>query len=124
MENEFRTILVKDIDDTCIGKSVVISGWVENIRDHGGVLFLDLRDTSGIIQTVSNDDSLFKGLAKESVVRLKGIIRKRNEETINENIDTGTIELLVDTLEVLSPSLHEMPFDIKNSKSVSEDKRL
>lgn len=124
MNNEYRTTLIKSIDEKMVGKEITVSGWIENIRDHGGVLFLDLRDTSGILQTVSNDDELFKGLAKESVIRLKGVIRKRNLSTINEKIATGSIELLVSSLEVLSSSEHVFPFEIKMSKTVSEDLRL
>lgn len=124
MNNEYRTTLIKDIDEKMVEKEITVSGWIENIRDHGGVLFLDLRDTSGILQTVSNDDELFKGLAKESVIRLKGVIRKRNLDTINEKIATGYIELLVSSLEVLSSSEHVLPFEIKMSKNVSEDLRL
>lgn len=124
MNNEYRTTLIKSIDEKMVGKEITVSGWIENIRDHGGVLFLDLRDTSGILQTVSNDDELFRGLAKESVIRLKGVIRKRNLDTINEKIATGYIELLVSSLEVLSSSEHVLPFEIKMSKNVSEDLRL
>ena len=122
--NRYRSILIKDIDDTMIGKKIVVSGWIQNIRDHGGVLFLDLRDTSGILQTVSNDDNIFKGLARESVIRLEGTIRKRSEDTINEKIKSGRVELLVSSLEVLGESLHELPFEIISSKHVSEDVRL
>ena len=82
--NRYRTIMISDITNDMVGKTIVVSGWVQNIRDHGGVLFLDLRDTSGVLQTVSNDDSMFKGLAKESVIRLEGTLRKRSEDTINE----------------------------------------
>ena len=122
--NRYRSVLIKDIDDTMIGKKIVVSGWIENIRDHGGVLFLDLRDTSGILQTVSNDDNIFKGLARESVIRLEGTIRKRSKDTINEKIKSGRVELLVSSLEVLGESLHELPFEIISSKHVSEDVRL
>ena len=122
--NRYRSILIKDIDNTMIGKKIVVSGWIQNIRDHGGILFLDLRDTSGILQTVSNDDNIFKGLARESVIRLEGTIRKRSEDTINEKIKSGEVELLVSSLEVLGESLHELPFEIISSKHVSEDVRL
>lgn len=122
--NRYRSILIKDIDNTMIGKKIVVSGWIQNIRDHGGILFLDLRDTSGILQTVSNDDNIFKGLARESVIRLEGTIRKRSKDTINEKIKSGEVELLVSSLEVLGESLHELPFEIISSKHVSEDVRL
>ncbi len=122
--NKYRSIMISDITNDMTGKTIVVSGWVQNIRDHGGVLFLDLRDTSGVLQTVSNDDSMFKGLAKESVIRLEGTLRKRSVDTINEKLKSGEVELLVSKLDVLGESLHELPFDIRESKSVSEDIRL
>ena len=122
--NKYRSIMISDITNDMTGKTIVVSGWVQNIRDHGGVLFLDLRDTSGVLQTVSNDDSMFKGLAKESVIRLEGTLRKRSVDTINEKLKSGEVELLVNKLDVLGESLHELPFEIRESKSVSEDIRL
>lgn len=122
--NKYRTIMISDIENDMVGKEIIVSGWVQNIRDHGGVLFLDLRDTSGVLQTVSNDDSIFKGLAKETVIRLKGILRKRDEDTINKKIKSGEVELLISELDVLGESLHELPFEIMSSKRVSEDVRL
>ena len=94
-ENIYRTHHCCDIDKNMVGEKVVVSGWIENIRDHGGVLFLDLRDNTETLQTVSNDDSLFVGLAKESVVRLTGTIRKRDEETYNDRIKTGPLKYSV-----------------------------
>lgn len=122
--NKYRTIMISDIENDMVGKEIIVSGWVQNIRDHGGVLFLDLRDISGVLQTVSNDDSIFKGLAKETVIRLKGILRKRDEDTINKKIKSGEVELLISELDVLGESLHELPFEIMSSKQVSEDVRL
>ena len=116
--------MISDITNDMVGKTIVVSGWVQNIRDHGGVLFLDLRDTSGVLQTVSNDDSMFKGLAKESVIRLEGTLRKRSVDTINEKLKSGEVELLVSKLDILGESLHELPFEIRESKSVSEEIRL
>ena len=123
-QNIFRTHHCSDIDATFVGQTVIVSGWVENIRDHGGVLFLDLRDNTDKLQAVSNDDSLFVGLAKESVVKLTGTIRKRSEDTINNNLKTGEVELLVEHLEVLGASEHELPFQVVTSKEASEELRL
>ena len=122
--NKYRTHYVSDINESLISESIVVSGWVENIRDHGGVLFLDLRDETGTLQTVSNNDELFKGIAKESVVRLSGVLRKRDEGTENDHIITGTVELLVDTLDILGESVHELPFEIRQSKQTKDDVRL
>ena len=122
--NKYRTHLIKDITNEMIGEHIVVSGWVENIRDHGGVLFVDLRDEFDILQAVSNDDDMFKGLARESVIRLEGTLRNRSEDTLNPKLRTGSIELVVDNLEVLGESLHELPFLIRSSKDVKEDIRL
>ncbi len=122
--NKYRTHLLKDINESLAGQDVVVSGWVENIRDHGGVLFLDLRDETSTLQTVSNDDDMFKGIAKESVVKLTGKIRKREEGTENDRISTGNVEMVVDSLEMLGESVHELPFDIMSSKQTKDDVRL
>ncbi len=124
MENCYHTTFCENLDASWIGKEIIMSGWVESIRDHGGVLFLDLRDTTEVLQVVSNDDTLFKGLAKESVVKVHGMIRKRGEDTYNEKLKTGEIELLASSLEVLSSSLHELPFEIRSSREAGEDVRL
>ena len=124
MNNIYRNCYCSDITNDYVGKKIKVAGWIENIRDHGGVLFLDLRDETGRLQTVSNDDDMFKGLARESVVSLEGEIRKRDEDTYNDKISTGQVELLVSKLEMLGESLHELPFDIMTSKSTSDDVRL
>ena len=122
--NKYRTHLLKDINETLAGQDVVVSGWVENIRDHGGVLFLDLRDETSTLQTVSNDDDMFKGIAKESVVKLTGRIRRREEGTENDRISTGNVEMVVDSLEMLGSCVHELPFEIMTSKQTKDDVRL
>ena len=123
-KNIYRTHHIIDIDASLIGEEIMVSGWVQTIRDHGGVLFLDLRDNTEVLQAVSNDDELFKSLAKESVVKLTGKVRKRSEDTYNPKLRTGEVELLVSDMEVLSASEHELPFVIQNSKESSEDTRL
>lgn len=122
--NKYRTHLLEDINETLAGQDVIVSGWVENIRDHGGVLFLDLRDETSTLQTVSNDDDMFKGIAKESVVKLTGKIRKREEGTENDRISTGNVEMVVDSLEILGSCVHELPFEIMTSKQTKDDVRL
>ncbi|MGM9834445.1 MAG: aspartate--tRNA ligase [Bacilli bacterium] len=122
--NKYRTHYIKDINESLVNEKVVVSGWIENIRDHGGILFLDLRDETSTLQTVSNNDDMFKGLAKESVIKLTGTIRKRTEGTENERISTGTVELLVDDLEMLGESVHDLPFEIMTSKDTKDDVRL
>jgi len=124
MNEKYRTIYCGDITEQEIDSYVRISGWIENIRDHGGVIFLDIRDEHGIVQIVSNDDFIFSGMTKESCVTVYGLVRKRNEDDYNEKISTGTIEILVESIEVLGKAPNELPFDVKSSTSVNEETRL
>lgn len=122
--NQYRDIYCGKVTESFIGQRIKVSGWVSNIRDHGGVLFLDLRDMYGVLQIVSNENSLFDNIPRESIVLVEGIIRKRAEDTINEKIATGTIELLAIALTILSKARNELPFEIITSKNSSEDVRL
>jgi len=107
-----------------ISEKVTLCGWVENIRDHGGVIFIDLRDHYGITQVVLNSDSLIEGVTKETVVSIKGEVTRRDEETVNPKLDTGLIEVRANELEVLGPCRMNLPFEINASTSVREDVRL
>ena len=122
--SKYRNRYCGKITEVDVDKDITVAGWIANIRDHGGVIFVDVRDYTGLIQVVSNDDSIFKGLTKESAVTVKGTIRKRSEEDYNDHISTGTVELLVKNLEVLGSAPSELPFEILKSKEVSEDVRL
>ncbi|MBQ8131498.1 MAG: aspartate--tRNA ligase [Bacilli bacterium] len=122
--SKYRTHYCKDLTESVVGQDVRVAGFVENIRDHGGVIFVDVRDSSGTIQVVSNDDSIFDGITRESSITLTGKIRKRAEEDYNDRISTGTIELLVSDLEVLGKSRNVLPFEVMTSKESSEDVRL
>ncbi len=122
--NKYRDLYCGNIDKTMINKTLRVAGFVSNIRDHGGVLFLDLRDMTGIVQLVSNNDSIFNGITKESVISVLGTVRLRDEETINKTLKTGTVEVLVESLEVLSLSKNVLPFEIITSKSNNESIRL
>ena len=124
MQNKYRTHMCGELNEKLVGEEVRVAGFVENIRDHGGVIFVDIRDMSGVIQVVSNDDSIFDGITRESSITLSGTIRKRNEDDYNNRISTGTIELLVDELEVLGKSSNVLPFEVMTSREVSEDVRL
>lgn len=122
--NKYRTHMCGLLTEKDTDKAVRVSGFVENIRDHGGVLFLDMRDSSGVLQVVSNDDSVFEGITRESSIMIEGVIRKRNEEDYNEKISTGTIELLVEKLEILNKSKNVLPFEVITSREVAEEVRL
>ena len=124
MENKYRTNYCGELTEKDIDKEVRVAGFVENIRDHGGVIFVDIRDNTGVIQVVSNDDSVFDGITRESSITLSGKIRKRGEDDYNERISTGTIELLVDSLEVLGKASNVLPFEVMTSRDSGEDVRL
>jgi len=124
MKTKYRTIYCGKVSEEELGSEVRIAGWVENIRDHGGVIFVDIRDEEGTVQVVSNDDSIFKHLTRESSVTITGTVRKRSEDDYNPRLKTGTVEILVSTLEVLGTSLNELPFEVMSSTNVSEEVRL
>jgi len=124
MNNKYRNHYCGKLSEENLNEKVKIAGFIENIRDHGGVIFVDVRDETGIIQIVSNDDSIFDGLTKESTVTLEGTVRKRDEETYNPKLKTGTIEILIEQLEILSKAKNELPFEIISSTSVNEETRL
>ena len=124
VKNKYRTHKCGELTEKEINKEVRVAGFVENIRDHGGVIFVDIRDMTGVIQVVSNDDSIFNGITKESSITIHGKIRKRSEDDYNEKISTGTIELLVDNLEVLGKAKNVLPFSIITSRESNEETRL
>lgn len=124
MNNKYRNVYCGKVDETHTGTEVKVAGWIANIRDHGGVVFVDLRDETGVVQLVSNDDTMFNDLTKESSVTVTGTVRKRNEEDYNDKIATGKLEILVSNIEVLGKAPNELPFEIMTSTNVSEDIRL
>ncbi|MFA6327615.1 MAG: aspartate--tRNA ligase, partial [Bacilli bacterium] len=122
--NKYRTHSCGELRIDHVGIKVKVSGFIENMRDHGGVIFVDLRDQFGMIQLVSNDNSIFSELTKESNICISGEVVKRSEEMINPKLETGEIEILVNEIEVLGKSKNVLPFEIKESTDVIEDLRL
>lgn len=122
--NEYRTHSCGELRESDIDKEVRLAGWVENIRDHGGILFVDLRDQYGTTQIVMKDENMIKGVPKESAVSISGKVVRRDEETYNPKIETGTIEVKAESLVVLGKAMNELPFEVASSKSVREDVRL
>ena len=120
----YRTKLMNDISESDIREEVRIAGWVENIRDHGGVSFIDLRDMYGVMQVVMRDTSLLDGISKEDCLSIEGVIQKRDEETYNPKIPTGTIELEAHKVDILGKVYAGLPFEVATSKEVREDIRL
>ncbi|NLB33710.1 MAG: Asp-tRNA(Asn)/Glu-tRNA(Gln) amidotransferase GatCAB subunit C, partial [Tissierellia bacterium] len=108
--NEYRTHTCGEIGEQHIKEKVRVSGWLENVRDHGGVKFLDLRDQYGIVQVVLEDESLLDGIPKESAIRVTGTVIDRDEDTINERLTTGTVEIEAETITVLGKVTESLPF--------------
>ena len=108
----YRECTLNRISESDIGKELKVAGWVENIRDHGGVSFIDLRDMYGVLQIVMRNTDLLKGINKEDCVTITGEIEKRDEETYNPKIPTGTIELEAHSIEILGKVYKPLPFEI------------
>ena len=122
--NEYRTHSCGELRESDVGKQVRLAGWVETIRDHGGILFVDLRDQYGVTQVVVRDDSMLAGVSRESTVAVAGDVVLRDEETYNSKIETGTVEVNANTLRVLSRASSNLPFEIGNSTDTKEEIRL
>ncbi|MBQ1895034.1 MAG: aspartate--tRNA ligase [Clostridiales bacterium] len=122
--NIYRDKVINKISEEDVGKHIRAAGWIENIRDHGGVSFIDLRDMYGVLQVVMRDTSLLDGLVKEDCISVEGVIDHRDEETYNPKIETGTIELEAHSVEVLGKVYSQLPFEIMTSKDIREDVRL
>ncbi len=124
----YRTHDCGEIRISDVGKTVSIAGWVQTIRDLGGVVFIDVRDQYGITQAVvSGNEKLVDFVSHipcESTVTLTGMVRKRDEETYNPNIATGEVEVFIDKIEILGKRTKYLPFEINSSSDVREDLRL
>lgn len=124
MSNIYRDTTLNNVSEADIGKELRVAGWVENIRDHGGVSFIDLRDMYAVLQVVIRDTELLKGIKKEECISIEGIVEKRDEETYNPKIPSGTIELEAKKITMLGQVYTTLPFEVMTSKEVREDVRL
>ncbi|MGI5855937.1 MAG: aspartate--tRNA ligase [Candidatus Merdivicinus sp.] len=120
----YRTHTCGEFRESHIGQTARVSGWVENIRDHGGIQFLDLRDHYGVLQVVLKDEEMLRGISRETTICVSGVIVRRDEDTINAKIETGMVELRAETLEVLGKCSASLPFEVISSKESREDLRL
>ncbi len=119
-----RTHNCNELTKSNISEEVRVSGWVETIRDHGGVIFLDIRDHFGITQVVVHNEEMMKNIHRETVISAFGKVCKRDDENINSKLTTGDIEVHAQKLEILGPSKNMLPFEINSSKETREDVRL
>ncbi len=120
----YRTLFCNDIRDEHIGKTVSLAGWVDVVRDHGGVIFIDLRDYTGVTQVVIHNEALIENVNRETVISVTGAVEKRAPETVNDKIATGGVELVADSLTVLGKSQNMLPFDVRASRASKDELRL
>jgi len=120
----YRTLFCNDIRDEHIGKTVQLAGWVDVVRDHGGVIFIDLRDYTGVTQVVVHNEELLKNVNRETVISVTGKVEKRDPDTVNMKIDTGYVELVADSLQILGKSRNMLPFEVRSSHLSKDELRL
>jgi len=120
----YRTITSAELDESYIGKKVKMAGWVRVVRDHGGIVFIEIRDKYGFVQLTTEDDSYLTSLSRESVISVTGEVKLRDEFNFNPKLRLGKIEVKIEELEVLSKSKTILPFEVEESTKTSEDLRL
>ena len=127
-ENEYRTHNCNEISLDDVGKKVRIAGFVQTIRDLGGLVFLDIRDMYGITQVVTSAEAADVDFAShipiESSVTVLGTVRKRDEETVNPKIKTGLVEIKIEEIKVLGKRTKDLPFEVNSNQDIREDLRL
>ena len=124
MNNKYRNVYCGEVTKEYVGKEVRVAGWVESIRNLGSLMFMVVRDETGIVQLISNDVERFSKINKESTITVTGIVNKRTDDMINPNMKTGEIEIEIKDFEILGECVNVLPFEIKKSKESFEDTRL
>ena len=124
MSNKYRNVYCGNVDKTYVGKEVRLAGWIDNIRNLGSLVFITLRDETGIVQLISNDVDKYSKLNREATATVVGIVNNRTPDMVNKNMKTGEIEVKITSLEILGDVYKTLPFEIKSSKTSSEETRL
>lgn len=121
--NKYRNKYCGEITIEDAGKTVRIGGWINSIRNLGSLVFLTVRDESGIVQVISEESEKLSDLTRESTVTITGTVQKRSGN-VNPNMKTGEVEIILDTIEVLGKCENVLPFEINRSKEANEETRL
>lgn len=121
--NKYRNKYCGEITIEDAGKTVRIGGWINSIRNLGSLVFLTVRDESGVVQVISEESEKLSDLTRESTVTITGTVQKRSGN-VNPNMKTGEIEIILDTIEVLGKCENVLPFEINRSKEANEETRL
>lgn len=124
IKNIYRTHACGEVRENDVNDDIRVAGWVESIRDHGGIRFVDIRDQYGVVQVVIRDEAMLEGLRKETVVTVSGKVVMRSAETVNSKIPTGTVEIEAHSLKILGKVTGNLPFEIANSTDTKEELRL
>ena len=124
MKNKYRTIHCGEVSTTNIGEEIKVAGWLEQKRNLGSLVFMTLRDETGVIQLISEDIDSFKDITRESTMTVTGTVRHRAEGMTNPNMKTGEVEVVISSFEVLGEALNVLPFEINRSTDAFEDTRL
>ena len=126
--NNYRDKYLKDINKSLINQKITVSGWINRSRDHGNLLFLDLRDSSSLLQcVVDNSSEIFSELSKiknEDVLKISGIITERTKETVNPILETGEVELQIESFVILSSCSRSLPLEVNSDNDYGEEVRL
>lgn len=122
MENIYRTIYCGNLRRENVGETVRVAGWINSIRNLGSLVFITLRDETGIVQIISEDVDKFKDITRESTATILGEVRLRSDA--NPNMPTGEIEILLKDITILGKCLNVLPFEVNRSKEASEETRL
>ena len=126
--NNYRDKYLKDINKSLIDQKITVSGWINRSRDHGNLLFLDLRDSTSLLQcVVDNSSEIFSELSKiknEDVLKISGIIKERTEETVNPILETGEVELQIESFDILSSCSRSLPLEVNSDNDYGEEVRL
>ena len=121
--NMYRDIYCGEVDSSYIGKEIKLAGWVNSVRNLGNLVFITLRDETGIVQLIT-ESSEYKNLHKEATVTITGKVLRRTPDMVNKNMKTGEVEVEISSLEVLGDCINTLPIEINKSKESNEDTRL
>ncbi len=124
MANKYRNIYCGEVTKEYVGKEIRLAGWIENVRNLGSLVFITLRDEKGVVQLISNDVEKYSSLNRESTATVTGTVELRTEDMINKNMKTGEVEVHIKSLEVLGDVFKTLPFEVKSSKTSTEETRL
>lgn len=124
MNNRYRNVYCGEVTKEYVGKEVRVAGWIDTIRNLGSLVFITLRDETGIVQLISNNVEEYSKLNREATATVSGIVKARTPDMINKSMKTGEIEIEINTLTILGDVFNTLPFETKTSKTSSEETRL